>query len=1025
MRTIFAFVTCIALSITLAAPAAARDDLQFADGLYSEGMFDLAAKEYRKLLEDARGPRASAIRLRLGDAYLQLESYAEAAKVLRPIVERDPSFEQYVEAAYRLGRALIESGEVAEAVRVLRRAEKQIGEDRWDDTLSQHVHYWLAEAFYRNDQHEKALAALEKVLEHRVDADIETNARYTAAWAAYRAGLPERSILHMDRFLTTKPDADTVAECRYVRGECFFQLERYDEAAREYAATAKRDTPHRADAELAIAWCDFERDDFKGAARRFARFAEERPEHASAGQAMLQAGISAFRADRIDDARTWLASARGRAEVSGEASYWLGMTEKNAQNWEAAHAALASVRTEDGDLLERTKLAAGECLYRLERYDDAVTAFGSVGDDASPESRAYALHGASLCRQAQGRSEDALALAGAHREGFPESEHRAASLMVEGESLFDLERFEPAAIRFAELLRSFPDDAAADAATYKLGWCLTELGRHEDARQAFLTVTNRYSDSPLAVESRKLAAQALAELGQSEDAIRELEAVAGRRGTIAEQARLDAARLQAEGGDFAAAVDSYEEIASSTSDRERRARARYEQAELLYRVRDIERSAAAYREAIESTEDPAIRRAARYGLAWTLYDLDRPDEAGQEAEALLAEGGLDDELEASTMHLVGASAQRTGDAARACQAFEMLLANHPNSSLAYEARFGLGVCQAALGRYDDAAKTLDTVLRRHREGAANDRVLYELAFVYEDAGRADDRTKTFRRLVRDHPASPLAPEVRFRLGEERYGADDMKGASEAYAAVLAESPGDYLDEALYKKGWADKKRGESADAVACFQRLAAECPKSPLRGEALYLAAEMSRELGDSKTAEALCRDLLKAYPDHELTETAHLTLALALHDTGAWDAALRELQDHRSRYPESERLFEVDFSIGRCLKQLDRIPSAVQAFRRVTSTHRGETAARAQYEIGECFRAQNNYEDALSEYLKVRFLYAHDDWIAASLFRTGQCFEKLGQDDRARSTYTELSSQYPKSEWAKRIDKNGSRTGL
>lgn len=1025
MRTIFAFITCIALSITLAAPLAARDDLQFADGLYSEGMFDLAAKEYRKLLESARGPRASAIRLRLGDAYLQLEQYADAATALRPIVERDPSFEQYVEAAYRLGRALIESGEVGEAVRVLRRAEKQIGQDRWDDTLSQHVHYWLAEAFYRNDQHDKALAALEKVLEHRVDTDIETNARYTAAWAAYRVGDPERSIVHMDRFLATKPDPDTVAECRYVRGECLFQLERYEDAAKEYTAAAKRDTPHRADAELAIAWCDFEREDFKRAARGFARFAESRPDHVSSGQALLQAGISAFRAGRADDARAWLTSARARSEVSSEAAYWLGMTEKNEQNWQAAFQALQGIKTDDSDLAERTQLATGECLYRLERYDEAVEAFSRIGDGATPESKAYALHASSLCRQAQGRSEDALQLAHAHREAYPESEHRSASLMVEGESLFELERYEPAAIRFAELLRSFPDDAAGDAATYKLGWCLTELGRHEDARQAFLTVTNRYPKSPLAVESRKLAAQSLAELGKSEEAIRELEAVAGRSGSVGEQARLDAARLQSERGDFAAAVDSYEEIATSTSDRERRARARYEQAELLYRVRDIERSAAAYRDAIESSEDPAIRRAARYGLAWALYDLDRPSEAGQEAQALLAEGGLDTELEASTMHLVGASAQRLGDAARACEAFEMLLANHPKSSLAYEARFGLGVCQAAMGRHDEAAKTLDTVLRRHRDGSANDRVLYELAFVHEDAGRADERTKAFRQLVREYPSSPLAPEVRFRLGEERYEADDLKGASEAYAAVLTENPGEYLDEALYKKGWADKKRGESAEAVVCFKRLAEECPKSPLRGEALYLAAELSRELGDPKAAEAHCRILLTTYPEHELTENTHLTLGLALHDSEAWDAALRELQDHRTRYPESERLFEVDFSIGRCLQQLGRIPSAVQAFRRVTSAHRGETAARAQYEIGECFRAQSNFEDALSEYLKVRFLYAHDDWIAASLYRSGQCFEKLGQDDRARSTYTELASQYPKSEWAKRIDKNGSRTGL
>ena len=79
----------------LSSPALGQDtQLQFADGLYREGMFELAAKEYTKILADRRRhPQASEIRLRLGDALIQLGRHEEAVAVLREIVKRDPRFD--------------------------------------------------------------------------------------------------------------------------------------------------------------------------------------------------------------------------------------------------------------------------------------------------------------------------------------------------------------------------------------------------------------------------------------------------------------------------------------------------------------------------------------------------------------------------------------------------------------------------------------------------------------------------------------------------------------------------------------------------------------------------------------------------------------------------------------------------------------------------------------------------------------------------------------------------------------------
>lgn len=1010
-----------------ALPAAAQVDtqVQFADGLYREGMFDMAAREYVKILDaNRRHPKASDIRLRLGDSYLQLGKYDEAAGVLKTLVDRDPGFAQYVDAAYRLGRALIESDRNAEAVRVLRRAEKKIGEDRWDDDLSQHVHYWLAEAFYRSDQFAKALAALDKILARRLDADIAMNARYTAGWAAYRSDQPERAIEHLRKFLGNDVDKTTAAECRYVVGECLFQLEQFDQARREYETAARTEGPYQDDALMALAWCDFELGERRRAAQGFDRVATTFPDSDVAATARLQAGISSYHAERLDDAVRHLSTAASLAAVAAEATYWLGIVAKDRGDLPAAVSYLERVKTDDSELAARVHLARGESLFRLERYQEALDAFARVGQAGDTPSADYALHASSLCRQSMGDHEGALTLSRQHLSQHPQSDYRSASLMVAGESLFGLDRFDEAVTCFATLLRDDAQYEGADAATYKLGWCLTNLDRHEEARNVFLQV-QRYPNSTFAAESKKLAAQALARLGRADQAIQELGSVGNVGGSVGDDAMLEMARLKRESQDLAGSVDAYGKVARASTDAATRARARYEQAEVLYAAQQLDDAAKAYRAALADAKMDDLRQAARYGLAWTLYDLDRAEEAAREAAALIEEAQLDDELAASTLHLLGASHQRTGNWAAAVEAFERLIAEHPQSDLRYQATFGLGVCQAGAGQLSAAATTLANTVRRHPDGPANDRVLYELAFVLGDAEQKDQMVSVFRMLVKNHPDSPLAPEVLFRLGEDRYAADEPAAASAEYAKVIAHGAGDYLDRALYKKGWADKKAGDADAAIVCFGRLADECPRSTLRGEALYLKGELSREQGDAETAEKAYRAFLTEYPRHDLVESGHLGLALSLVDAGAWEAALRELNQHRQRYSKSERLFEVDFSVGRCLQALKRFPSAVQAFRRVTAEHRGETAARAQFEIGECFRAQSNFEDALSEYLKVRYLYGHEEWVAASMYRSGECFAKLGQEDRSQTAFAELIGKFPESSWSAQARKNGARTGL
>ncbi len=1028
LLTVFVFVS----SQASAQPNMASDKLRFADGLYNQGLYKLAVREYEEFVQSyPRHAQVSFVRLRLGDSYLQQKRYDDAIRVLQKLLAEDPRFEDRLEAGFRLGRSLVESGRYQEAVRVLSSSLGSSSPKEKKESVGQLVAYWLGEAYARSNQPEKALSTLDELLTHKVDAELVRHVHYTAAWSAYKAKKFDQAAPHFKSVLTSESSEETRAECQYMIGECLFEKEKFGNALGHYTEAAKLEGPYQDDAAFARGWCLFESGQFALSGDAFKLVVDRMPESDLVARARLRAGISYYQAKKDQDARAVLLAAANEKDpaVGPEAHYWLSMVFLRQNDAESAVQFLSRVRTSDEKLLTRVSVALGEALFRQGKHKDALRAFSRLTSQATSGggvaatggtlggengSLAYALHASALCHQALEDPQKALDTEEALLQLFPKSTYVPAALQVSGEALFALGKFEMAASRLGRLVKEFPDDTHVPAALYKRGWSLFELENYSEARRSFVTLTTRHPKSPFVSESKKLAGQCLARLGKSDDAIRELERVAEVQGEVGDHATLEVARLKRDQKDLSGSVRSYGKLAAGTKDPSLKARAFYEQGEVYYEAGSFSEAATSYGSSFDAAEDQQLKRAARYGRSWSLNRGGDFEAAIQSGRKLLSAPDLPEDLKASTHHLIGASFQKQGKWQPAIASFGALLRDHPDSALAYEAGFGLGVCLAGAGKNKEAKKQLDQLVRKNPEGPANDRVLYELAFAcqadQDDAGME----RAFSRFMKDYPKSPLAPEVRFRLGELHYGKGQYDKAAENYAGVLPYGGSPYLDKSLYKKGWAERQAKQNEKASASFSQLTTECKDSSLRGEAFFLNGNCLRDLKKPLEAEKSYRSLLTEYPKHELTERCHLALGLAQYEGEAYQDAVRTLSQHRQRYAESERLFEVDFFLGKSCQALKRSASAIQAFRRVTASYRGETAARAQYEIGECLRAQNNHEGALSEYLKVRYLYGHEEWVTASMFRCAETFEQLKQMDRAFETYTELVEKHPETKWAR-----------
>jgi len=167
-----------------------------------------------------------------------------------------------------------------------------------------------------------------------------------------------------------------------------------------------------------------------------------------------------------------------------------------------------------------------------------------------------------------------------------------------------------------------------------------------------------------------------------------------------------------------------------------------------------------------------------------------------------------------------------------------------------------------------------------------------------------------------------------------------------------------------------------------------------------------------SAAAESFHR-LVKEFADHELCKTALLRLGEVEADRQRWANSERAFGEHRRRFPEDARWFEAQFGLAWAQEHLSRFESARASYQQIVDRHRGPTAARAQFQIGETLFAEERYEEAARALLKVDILFGYPEWSAAALYEAGRCFAAMGRRVEARQQFERVAEDFADTEWA------------
>jgi TolA-binding protein len=985
---------------------AATKRLMAANGLYGRGLFQLASQEYAGFLTDyPNHPQRTAALYALAVCQYRQNDPAKATTLLRGVL-KDDGFAQRAEALAVLGQCELAEKRYAEAVAA------------WDELLSKYPKSAQVEtaavnrtqALYLLGKYAEASAACAQFLDAYPNGASRPAALYFQALSLRALGKNDETIAAVDRLRSEDSASRYALDAALVRGQALEAEGKLDAAAAEYQKMLAGAPPEqKGDANYALGSALYKVGKYAEAAQALSSVTGG----AYVKPARLQLGLALLAAGKAGDAREALQSvARADPDRAAAAKYALVRCDMAEKRYEAAREAMGELLRARPAPANATQIALDRavCLMEVAKFEDAAAEFEALATDgAANAQRPEALYRLGFCLHRTTKFAESHA-ACERLAALGRSDFTAAGAELDAENLFLLGRYADAAQAFDALAGGARDEGRALLWKMRIGQCAYFRGDYARAVDLLspLATDQRFSAAAELRPAIFLLGDALLQQGKNRPAAEALEKyVAVATGDVSEaKFKLALARLRSNDADGAARALA--DLTAGQAESPWVQRGLVEYGQLLHKSGKLDEADAALRRVLDAS--PAapeeLAAPATYLLGWIAFDRKKYADAAVHWKEVLDRFGSH-ALADDAAFRRGVALKEVGEPAGAAAALQAYADAHPQSANASQARQLAAACLSTLGKNDQAAAVLASLAMSPK---AADTVLYDLAWAQRAQKNDAAAAATYARLLKDHADSHLAPAARVELAEILYG---QKKYEQAIQLLEAAIPSDGLDAkarsaAAYRLGWCYQKFGKPDRAAEAFARFD---PKAggddELAASALLQSGLAYAEAGKLDKAEAALVRLLKDYPSNAQAPVTLLKLGEVQAEQQKYDESATTFGTYVHKHPRDAFVSRAHFGIGWAMENQKRYEDARAAYKKAIAATNNETAARAQFQIGETYLFEGKFTDAIPALLAVEDVYAYPTWSARALLEAGRAFEQLKQIDQAKRQFEQLLSKY------------------
>ncbi|REK29952.1 MAG: tetratricopeptide repeat protein [Planctomycetota bacterium] len=857
--------------------------------------------------------------------------------------------------------------------------------------------------------------------------------QYTVAASHYAAQRWELAVDEFAVLLRDHAEHRRTADALFFRGEALMQLRRYEEATESFHQLLRRDPDHRY--------------------ARQAMFRRGEAAHLSGGGQAAADHLQAFVDHYGDDeliayALPYLAATRLELEdrdaavelyqqavarfptgpLAAEATLRLGVLLYERDKLESADEALA--RFDDQlagrPLANQARYWRGMIALRQGQLDEATTHFdtalnaepnGPWADDA--------LLGKLRVAAAAGDGESIQALSTSFHERFPQSPLTDEALDVALRFRQSQQDYDGVvALLRPRIDRGTADDRKLDPRRFQLAMAYIASGELDNGL-ALLDTLSGTAEGKLLGDVLVAQAAVNASRGDHAAAIRPLTRYLAVQpnGEHAARCLAQLAVCQFKLGEEAAAIARYNALAEDYSDDPLFLPTTLELAELALRSDNPAWAKQLFERLAVATNPPRFVARGIAGQAWCACFGDDLEASALAFKRLLDEFP-DDPLAAEGAMARGRVLEKLKRPEAALAMYRLVVERYPESANVVAALLRWGQVEAELGHDGPSEAAFQRILEEHGEAAEVAEARYSLAWMYLEHEQNSKAIAQFRELHQHHHTSEFWADATYRLAQEAFERQAYAEAQQLATALAdAQATKDMRARALYILGQVAMSTRRWTELEVPLAKLIEEFPNSPLRLPSEYWLAEAAYRRGEFDLARQRFATLAEKIDDRDDTWLGMVPLRQAqIHaQKKEWAAAEQVARTIEATYPEFTQRFEADYLIGRALAAQGKFNDARRAYEKVTSAApdkggRSETAAMAQWMIGESYLHQKDYDAAIRAYLRVPPLYAYPRWQAAALLQAGKCHEYRTEWQQAVELYERVEQEFPNTMFAAEV---------
>jgi cellulose synthase operon protein C len=1045
LATISIFVAM--LSAAVARADEAGDQFAVAAGHYDSKRWKLAVEEFQTFLDKyPNHANYNQGHFFQAEALLQLGKHDASHEKLQQYLQREPEGRYTRPAMFRLGEAAYLSGKMVDAERELGAFVKKYPDDRLNgfalpylgDIALGKKEYPLAESFYRDglsrvpegSRRDDCQMGLARALDRqgkndealRIYSTIASNAKSSLAGQAmfsagalqYATGEFTEALRTFDEVEKRWPSGAWRANARLGRGWALMKLGRLDEASGMFQSVSD-------DPKLGIEaryWQGLvleAKQQWPQAAKSLLDTAAAAPDHALLPAICVHAGEALVRAGQPEEAIKQFDLVLNEAAQSRE-----GEAPAEPSESTGPPAARQEPRPPDmtgGHSAESAKIIPPPPgTYRKADAEDSIRPY-----------REQALRG--KCQAALLMKDYATVdrEAGRFAALFPSSPFAADVTRIHARALVEQRQFDRAAALLEPLVaQKLPAEqeletryllAAADEGLRKYDEALEMLAPVVEAatdrlksdaqllQGSILLATHRYADAAVPLDK-------FLRTSATGDAV--VQAAGQLAICYARTKRLDKAKklyadLRSKYPDHPLLAPATEQLIEAAFDANDAAWS----AELSTQLADLGKH-----NATKSGTAAASPDAAQYevkglaGLGWSQFKAGQLNEAAATFERVLQTSPPDD-LAAEISFARGQVLEKLDQLDPALALYDCVVEKYPASVQRPDALYAAARLRMKLRQYRDAAALYEKLARDYPQYARLDAALYDWAWTVGAAEKPAEADKLYARLRKDYPKSRYFADATYRLAERAFESQDAVAANALLDELLAAKPEPPVREsALYLRAQVALLGKDWAKIRLAFQRLLDEFPETRQRMLAEFWIAECDYREKNYDEAGKRLEDLAKRIPGRQEPWMAMIALRRAQIAIGRknWDEACSLASGIEKDFPDFSQQYEADLVLGRCLANRAEFEEARSAYGKVIRSPAGEkteTAAMAQWLIGETYFHQKNFDAALREYLRVDILYAYPAWQALALLEAAKCHEELHDAKQAEACYQKILDRY------------------